>query len=83
MTAKPFDLADWQRRLNLASGDELLALTEEILARNAERSQLSEPPLTQDKAATQEAHDEWVATYTTRKMRDMAAKALALTGRRR
>lgn len=84
MTKKPFDLEDWQRRLKLAgSGNELLALTKEVLARNEGRVYLPESPPTQGKDAAQGAHDEWVATYTTRRMRDMAAKAIALTGRRR
>jgi hypothetical protein len=58
MDTKRFDLADWQRRLKLASGDELLALTEEILARDEGRTKLAEALPTQDKAGSHGPHDE-------------------------
>ncbi len=60
MDTKRFDLADWQRRLKRASGDELLALTEEILARDEGRTKLAEAPPTQDKAGSHGPHDERV-----------------------
>jgi hypothetical protein len=42
-----------------------------------------ESPPTQEEVAAPKMNDEWVTRYTTRKARDMAAKALALPSRRR
>lgn len=79
MKAKPFDLADWQRRLKAASGADLLVLTEEILTRDEDREYLSESPPTQEKPAEQEPDADWPGRYTTRRMRDVAVKALELS----
>lgn len=83
MTTKQFDLADWRRRLELeGSGDELLVLAREIFERNGKKGDVVEPRSGSGEPPMQGGSNKWAARYTTPRMRNMAAKALALADRR-